>query len=79
MKPVCIVVNDLMQQGDVYFLTEPIGRKFHPDPHPELTPNEMLVLGRFLCISGTADSVLSMGPFWMRRVIGRGVASNVDA
>ncbi len=47
MKPVRVVVNDLMQQGCVYFLTEPIGRNFHPDFHPELTPKEMLELGVF--------------------------------
>lgn len=47
MKPARVVVNDLMQQGCVYFLTEPIGRNFHPDFYPELTPKEMLELGVF--------------------------------
>ncbi|MFO7560765.1 MAG: hypothetical protein R6X10_18210 [Desulfobacterales bacterium] len=47
MKPVRVVVNDLMQQGYVYFLTEPIGRNFHPDFYPELPPKEMLELGVF--------------------------------
>ncbi len=42
-----IIVNDLMQQGYVYFLTEPEGRNFHPDFRPELTPQEMLALGVF--------------------------------
>ena len=42
-----MVVNDLMQQGYVYYLTEPMGRNFHPDFHPELTPKQMLELGVF--------------------------------
>ena len=37
-----IVVNDLMQTDFVYFLTEPVGRNFHPDFQPELSPAEML-------------------------------------
>jgi hypothetical protein len=47
MKPVRIVVNDRMQHGYVYYLTEPVGRHFHPDFRPELTPPEMLALGIF--------------------------------
>ena len=42
-----IVVNDLMQQGYAYFLTELTGRNFHPDFRPELSPQEMLELGVF--------------------------------
>lgn len=42
-----ITVNDLMQAGYVYLLTEPEGRNFHPDFRPELTPREMLALGVF--------------------------------
>ncbi len=47
MKLVLVVVNDLMQQGYFYYLTEPIGQNFHPDFHPDLTPKEMLELGVF--------------------------------
>jgi hypothetical protein len=47
MEPVLVVVNDLMQQGYFYFLTEPIGQNFHPDFRPDLTPKEMLELGVF--------------------------------
>ena len=47
MKPVRVVVNDLMQQGYIYFLTEPTGRNFSPEFRPELTPKEMLELGVF--------------------------------
>jgi hypothetical protein len=36
-----------MQQGYVYYLTEPVGQNFHPDFKPELTPQELLELGVF--------------------------------
>jgi len=42
-----IVVNDRMQRGYVYFRTEPVGKNFHPEFKPELTPAEMLALGVF--------------------------------
>jgi len=42
-----IVVNDLMQRDYVYFLTEPMGKNFHPDFSPDLTPKEMLEMGGF--------------------------------
>jgi hypothetical protein len=47
MKPVRVVVNDLMQEGYVYHRTEPAGCNFHPGFEPELTPKEMLELGVF--------------------------------
>jgi hypothetical protein len=47
MKPMGVEVNDLMQQGYIYLLIEPIGRNLHPDFRPELTPKEMLELGVF--------------------------------
>ncbi len=42
-----VIVNDKMQKGYVYFLTEPIGKNFDPDFNPKLTPKEMLELGVF--------------------------------
>ncbi len=42
-----IAVNDLMQQGYVYVLTEPEGRNFHAEFRPELTPRQMLEMGVF--------------------------------
>lgn len=42
-----IVVNDLMQKNYVYHLTEPIGKHFHAEFKPELSPKEMLELGVF--------------------------------
>jgi hypothetical protein len=42
-----VVVNDLMQRGYEYFLTEPAGRNYHPEFHPELTPKQMIELGVF--------------------------------
>lgn len=41
-----IIVNDKMQKA-VYYLTEPVGKNFHPDFTPDLTPKEMLELGIF--------------------------------
>jgi len=42
-----VVVHDRMQQGYVYYRTEPIGRHFAPEFKPELTPKQMLQLGVF--------------------------------
>ncbi len=42
-----VVVNDQMQRGYRYVLTEPAGRNFAPDFKPELTPKQMLDLGVF--------------------------------
>ena len=42
-----VVVNDRMQSGYVYYLTQPPGENFHPEFQPELTPAEMLALGVF--------------------------------
>lgn len=47
MRKRSVHVNDLMQQGYVYYLTEPVGQNFHPDFKPELTPQELLELGVF--------------------------------
>lgn len=42
-----ITVNDLMQKGYTYTLSETMGKNFHPDFKPEITPKEMLSLGVF--------------------------------
>ena len=42
-----IVVNDFFQKDYRYFLSEPLGKNFHPDFSPELTPLQMLALGGF--------------------------------
>ena len=47
MKKRPVVVNDLMQQGFIYYLTEPVGQNFHPGFCPGLTPKDMLELGVF--------------------------------
>ena len=47
MRNRVITVNDKMQQGYCYILTEPSGRNFDPDFEPDLTPHEMLCLGVF--------------------------------
>ena len=47
VEPKRIVVNDRMQRGYAYALTEPAGRRFHRDFKPQLTPKQMLALGVF--------------------------------
>ncbi|HVU80138.1 MAG TPA: hypothetical protein VHD37_02115 [Candidatus Paceibacterota bacterium] len=42
-----IRVNDSMQKGYRYELTEPMGKRFDPRFKPELTPKQMLALGVF--------------------------------
>ena len=42
-----VTVNDRMQTGYRYKLTEPIGANYHLEFRPELTPKEMLRLGVF--------------------------------
>ena len=47
MQERTITVNDLMQSGYRYTLTEPQGKNFHPDFKPELTPALLLQMGVF--------------------------------
>jgi hypothetical protein len=47
LKKKIVIVNDKMQRGYRYVRTRAIGRNFHPDFRPELTPTEMLRLGVF--------------------------------
>lgn len=47
MKLRAVVVNDRMQKGYRYLLTEPPGKNFAPGFKPELTPRKMLELGVF--------------------------------
>lgn len=42
-----VIVNDKIQQHYRYDITEPVGKNFHPDFKPQLTPSEMLKLGVF--------------------------------
>lgn len=42
-----IVVHDKMQEGYTYELSESVGKNFHPEFKPDLTPQEMLELGVF--------------------------------
>lgn len=47
MQPRTIVVNDRMQQGYRYVLSEPPGENFDAEFAPDLTPADMLALGVF--------------------------------
>jgi hypothetical protein len=58
-----IVVNDKMQQGYRYQLTEPSGCNFDPEFRPELTPSEMLRLGVF-CGKYMTDTKDEFPPSW---------------
>ncbi|PKN02869.1 hypothetical protein CVU76_02485 [Candidatus Dojkabacteria bacterium HGW-Dojkabacteria-1] len=42
-----VIVYDKMQSGYTYFKTEPVGKNFHEEFKPELTPKQMLELGVF--------------------------------
>ena len=42
-----VVVNDKMQQNYQYKCVEPVGKNFHSEFKPDLTPPEMLELGVF--------------------------------
>lgn len=42
-----VVVNDKMQRGYKYELSQPIGKNFDSDFRPQLSPKEMLALGIF--------------------------------
>ena len=42
-----VVVDDQMQQGYIYWRTEPVGRNVDAGFTPELTPKQMLALGVF--------------------------------
>ena len=42
-----VVVNDKMQSGYSYSLNQPIGKNFHPEFKPQLSPKQMLALGVF--------------------------------
>jgi len=42
-----VIVNDKMQKGYCYELTEPEGKNFAPEFRPELSPAQILELGAF--------------------------------
>jgi len=42
-----VIVNDRMQQGYIYYRTEPVGRNVAQGFEPQLTPKQMLALGMF--------------------------------
>ena len=54
-----VIVNDKMQKGYRYELTEPMGSNFHPGFQPELTPAQMLrrLMTRAAGSNGIADTM----------------------
>lgn len=61
-----VTVNDKMQKGYRYKLTEPTGRNFDPDFKPQLTPKEMLRLGVF-CGKYMTDGRREFPKVWFKR------------
>ena len=47
MRKQKVIVNDLMQKNYIYYLTEPMGKNFHSDFSPGVTPKQMLEMGVF--------------------------------
>jgi hypothetical protein len=58
-------VNDTMQRGYRYVLTEPVGRNFDAEFRPELTLKQMLALGVF-CGKYMTDSLRNFPPAGLR-------------
>ena len=47
MNKKIVKISDKMQKNYKYELTEPVGKNFHPDFRPDLTPKQILSLGAF--------------------------------
>jgi hypothetical protein len=60
------IVNDRLQKGYRYELVAAVGRNFHPDFRPDLTPAEMLALGVF-CGKYMADTRKEFPASWFTR------------
>ena len=65
-RNVTVTVNDKMQRGYRYVLTEPVGRNFDPEFRPELTPKQMLALGVF-CGKYMTDCRKEFPESWFER------------
>jgi len=59
-------VNDKMQKGYSYVLSEPIGKNFAPEFTPELSPKQMLALGVF-CGKYMRDCMEEFPEDWFTR------------
>jgi hypothetical protein len=61
-----VTVNDRMQKGYRYQLVAPVGRNFHPEFAPDLTPKQMLALGVF-CGKYMTDTRKEFPASWFAR------------
>ena len=61
-----VIVNDRMQRGYQYERIAPLGRNFHAEFRPELTPEEMLELGVF-CGKYMTDTRKEFPAQWFTR------------
>jgi len=66
MRKKIVKINDKMQKGYKYELTEPIGKNFNSDFKPELTPKEMLELGVF-CGCYMRDCAKEFPASWFKK------------
>jgi hypothetical protein len=66
MRAVLVRVNDKMQKGYRYRLTEPMGKNFDPEFNPDLSPKQMLTLGIFGGKYMT-DCTQEFPPDWFKR------------
>jgi hypothetical protein len=60
------IVSDRVQSGYQYERVAPMGRNFHPDFRPDLTPKEMLELGVF-CGKYMTDARKEFPASWFTR------------
>jgi hypothetical protein len=61
-----VTINDKMQKGYRYVLTEPVGRNFDPEFRPDLTPRDLLALGVF-CDKYMTDCRKEFPASWFAR------------
>jgi hypothetical protein len=66
VKKKTVIVNDKMQRGYRYLLSEPVGRNFAAGFRPEVTPAEMLRLGVF-CGKYMTDCAKEYPRSWFTR------------
>lgn len=68
MKKRIVRVSDKMQKGYIYECIAPVGKQFHPDFKPALTPKQMLAIGVFGGVY-MRDCVKEFPADWFTRAI----------
>jgi hypothetical protein len=62
-----ITVNDKFQKNYKYKLVEPVGKNFHPEFRPELSPKEMLEVGIFGGVYFLGDGEKEFPKEWFKK------------